>query len=57
MDKTTEINEDSIFNKLVEDLGITEVSAETLKNAKLGYGLIDQINSFIEEPSEKKEIH
>lgn len=57
MDNTTEINEDSIFNKLVEDLGITEVSAETLKNAKLGYGLIDQINSFIEEPSEKKEIH
>ncbi len=58
MDKTTEINnEDQIFNKLIEDLGITEISAETLKGARLGYGLLDQINSIIEEPSEKKEIH
>jgi hypothetical protein len=57
MDNISESNEDIIFNKLIDDLGITEISADTLKNAKLGYGLIDQINSLIDEPSEKKEIH
>lgn len=57
MDNITESNEDTIFNKLIDDLGITEISAETLKNSKLGYGLLDQLNSIIDEPTEKKEIH
>jgi hypothetical protein len=58
MDNTTEVNnEDQIFNKLIEDLGITEISADTLKSARLGSGLLDQLNSIIEEPSEKNEIH
>lgn len=58
MDTTTETsNEDQIFNKLIDDLGITELSLDTLKGAKLGYGLLDQVNSLIDESVEKKEIH
>jgi hypothetical protein len=57
MDKQIENEQDEIFNKLIEELGITEISADTLKQAKLGHGLIDQVNSIIDGPAVKKEIH